>query len=158
MNSDLKSFVDAINRLPDAILSSYEVTAMGAFVLVQNRIQEHGQAHDGQPLESIKPYSKQYLNFKQNPPPGTGLKNRYRGFIDYTLTGRMWANIQQKNADLTGQTVLIVIGATSEDNQKKLNNLSRLWEDPFLLGDQEISISAETLDEELQRHLDQLFR
>jgi hypothetical protein len=155
---EVNEFIQAINKVPDALLKSYEVAAAGAFVLVQNRIQEHGLSHDGQPLTTIKPYSKQYLNFKQDPPPGSGLKNRYRGFIDYTLTGRMWSNIQQKQSNITGEIVTVVIGAVSDDNQKKLENLSRIWEDVFLMGTQEIEITAETLDEELQRQLDILFR
>lgn len=164
-SGNVNIFLEALHQLPGAIQVSYEKMAIGAKFLIQERIQETGAAADGQQLQVKKPYSASYLAYKKgegpNPfaaAPETLPSNRYRGFVDFTLTGSMWNNIGQVLSEITEQSIKVSIGAKSPDTQAKLDNIANLWGDPFEMNQEEIALSQQVLDDEMQFQLDIIFR
>lgn len=162
---DVNIFNQAIQLLPDALLKSYEKAGDAAKFLITDRIQETGAAADGQQFQTKKPYSEKYLAYKTgegpNPfstSPAKLPSNRYRGFVDFTLTGFMWNNIGQVMAEVNEKHALVTIGAKSPETQQKLDNIANLWGDPLDVSTAEQEQLAQTLDDELQFHLDIIFK
>lgn len=162
LNTFIREFEMGARQLPGELIKAYETTAMAAKAIIQNRIQENGLDSSGAPL---RPYSTKYLAFKkgegENPYPGEPKKlpsNRFSGHVDYTLTGRMWNNLGILNSEFTESGILVSLGAQTSDNDAKVENLSDLREDIFLMThDEQDNLLPEILDEELQKIVDQLF-
>ena len=160
LNNFIQEFRDGVEQLPNELLRLYTGAALNAKAIVQQRIQETGRDSKN---ATLHPYSKQYLAFKKgeaNNPyvPGEKLpSNRYRGFTDFTLTGAMWNNINLKRTDSSDEGIKIVVGATSADNQQKVDHVSDLWEDIFLMRSEEEKNLALAFEEDLQASVNKLF-
>ena len=85
--------------------------ASNAIVMVKQRVQEKGLNPEG---AKYSPYSKSYQKAKEK-------AGKYRGFVDFSLTNRMWSNIKivSDKAELDLGTA--VIKATTTFEQDKLN-------------------------------------
>src|SRR4030042_5135233 len=86
-------------------------------VIVKDRVQERGLNPDGMPYRE---YSPSYLAYKKK-------ERKYRGFVDFTFTERMWTNIKLVSPrDELDMGIAIIKATTSEDQEKlKKNTKSR---------------------------------
>lgn len=141
---EITEFIDrvgvAVERLPNMLLLSYIQVAKDAKAIVQERVQETGMNANHVAFASIRPYTAKYLADKQHTTvSGKGsvkkkknikykvtkkglLIGRYRGFVDFTLSGAMWNSIdvlvEQAVVDRSG--VKVTIDARSQENKNKL--------------------------------------
>ena len=82
-----------------------------ALTLIKRRVQESGLNPEG---TSYPDYTKEYKEFKRK-------AGKYKGFVDFSFTTRMWSNIKliSRQAELNmGEAV---IKATTTQDQEKLN-------------------------------------
>lgn len=97
------------NTAKDALLSSLDMLA-----LVKLRVQTRGKDFEE---KAFRPYSARRKAERQD-------RGAQTDFVDFTLTGRLWNNIQPIVKSESAGEVKIVVGATSADNEEKLlNNL-----------------------------------
>lgn len=114
---------------------------------IEHRVTQTGMNAKGQSFESIKDYDPAYkrkkagltvkkikgatqrvegaLNAGRDISPTTldksvGISGRYRGIVDLTFTGRMWANIKPIETIHGNNSVTVSVGAEDEENKKKL--------------------------------------
>lgn len=163
---ELDQFINQINtglqRLPEDLKLAFDVVGLSAKALIQNRIQEHGTDAKG---ALLAPYSKKYLDYKSGK---TGYNekpklpsNRYRGFTDFTLTGAMWNNIQILQSGFSNESVEVLVGAQSPDNNAKMEFISvesGKWPDMLEMANDEIETCSGVLDGELQKIANKLFQ
>ena len=85
--------------------------ASEAIALVRQRVQERGLNPEG---GTYREYSKGYLEYKKK-------ENKYRGFVDFTLTDRMWNNIKLVSPKDELDMGIAVIKATTTLESEKLS-------------------------------------
>lgn len=123
--------------------------ANDTIALVQERIQTKGMSANG---ARLKAYTIAYEKFKKNPRKykrgqELGLaSSRFTGVTDYTLTGRMWADIRVLRLDSNGSSIRAIVGASKSENISKLKALKkRDGVNPLMPTEQEIQIGKENL-------------
>lgn len=85
--------------------------ASNAIVLIKQRVQEKGLNPDG---AKYPEYSKGYLKYKKK-------EGKYRGFVDFSFTARMWDNIKLVSPKEELNEGIAVIKGTTSFEQNKLN-------------------------------------
>lgn len=153
----LDEIIAKLNRISDAlpslILKNTEVAALGALALVDLRIVEEGKNANGQPFDDYTPSYK-----KKKKAAG-----RYRGHVDFTLSGQMLAstttgfqNIAPTERTITNGNAKVVFGGRDDLTRKKLegNNKKR----PGFLNPSkaEIDMVERSANENLKRDIDAL--
>lgn len=93
------------NRQKDAIEIANNLAA-----LIKLRIQSEGKDFLGQPFA---PYTNSYENFRQS-------EGYQIDYVDFTVTGRLMANVQPRVTEEGEGSIKIVIGATDQENRNKL--------------------------------------
>lgn len=120
---------------------------------VQERVQMRGKNKDG---GRLKAYTKAYEKFKKNPQNykrgqelGLG-SSRFTGVVDYTLTGRMWADITVLRIESNGSSIRAKVGASKQENVNKLISLQkRDGVNPIAPSAEEVEIGKENLKENI---------
>ena len=98
------------NRDRDALNIALEIKA-----LVQLRIQTRGYNFEETPFS---PYTNQYAKRRK--------KEGYQAeYVDFTKTGRLWANVRPEVAESTPTMTTVEITARDEGNQVKLQGAVR---------------------------------
>lgn len=87
---------------------------------IANRIIETGADAEGGNYQAKRPYNPGYLEFKKS-------EGRYRGFVDFSLTGLTWKQTQVLQGDTTSNTV--TIGGLSAQAQENLRKNAAKWGD-----------------------------
>lgn len=120
---------------------------------VQERVQMQGKNSQG---GRLKAYTKAYEKFKKNPQnykrgQELGLaSSRFTGVVDYTLTGRMWADIRVLKVESNGSSVRAKVGAFNQENVNKLISLQkRDGLNPIAPSAEEVEIAKENLKENI---------
>lgn len=88
------------------------MTALGlnSKAAIQSRIQEQGVNDKGAVFD---PYSDAYLKRKTN-------AGRYRGFVDFTLSGDMWKGTTVIDSKVEGTKTIVTVGGNSQETKNKL--------------------------------------
>jgi len=132
--------------------------ASDCLALVQERIQNKGTSASG---SALKRYTAAYEKFKRNPGAykrgkDLGLaSSRYTGKTDYTLTGRMWADIRPLRVEGDGKNIRVIIGAQKTENRNKLESLAkRDGVNPLLPAEDEQEIALGNIKERVLSYFD----
>ena len=134
-----------ITDLEGGIFSTIMVAlANDAIAMIKSRVVNTGKNAKGEPF---KPYSKGYLNYKKS-------LGRYRGFVDFSLTTRMWSSIKLFSSPDQLQKGIAKITATTTAEQEKLEENTALRGAIIELSDNELQM----LYEEYQQMLLDIFR
>lgn len=153
MTYTLGQFVAELDRIIMRLKADMPDIAVGyasdCIANVQERIQMTGTGSDGARLRA---YTIAYEKFKKNPQKtkrgrdlGLG-SSRYTGKVDYTLTGRMWADIRPLSVQSNGYNIRVLMGARKKENIDKLRGLyNRDKKNPIAPSDEEIAIANENL-------------
>lgn len=127
--------------------------ANDTMALVQERIQTKGMSANG---SRLKAYTVAYGNFKKNPKKykrgqELGLaSSRFTGVTDYTLTGRMWADIRVLRLDANGSSIRAIVGASKSENVAKLKSLQkRDGVNPLKPTKEEVAIAKDNLKQNI---------
>lgn len=134
----------AIRQLPDLIADNIVVTGGDGLGLIQNRIQQRGVDEKGVPF---KDYTEPYKRFKagltkkkiakaeqrlgnalakgkpvrpKTLDTAVGIRGKYKGYVDFTLTGEMWHSIKVIEKRINKNKVSVIISADDADNLIKL--------------------------------------
>jgi len=111
--------LEEYNRRLSGVISDLESGAHGdvmvqmasnAIALVKKRVQEKGIGMDGQ---RYRDYTESYKKMKQK-------AGKYKGFVDFSFTNRMWNNIRLVSPREELDSGVAVIKSSGE-NQDKLN-------------------------------------
>lgn len=145
--SKLRSQIETLeNKFPSIILDG------GGVIIaeIMNRITQEGKDDEGKPF---KAYTPSYLKFKQNPQEtklgkelGLG-SSRYAGYVDYTLTGELKADIGLIEEEVSDTRVRYSYGAESEINKNKLKSLEKRDGDPLQPSESEVDLAQEIMEE-----------
>ena len=113
-----------------------ERTALDAVAIITQRVSETGKDAEGR---AFKPYTTRYEQYKRGA-VGTAKRDgaakrearktakasadkpvgRYRGFVDFTLSGRMLANIGITEKRTSGDRSVVVVAGRSEETRGKM--------------------------------------
>lgn len=105
----------AKSGLADFQQETARTMGLNAKEMIQTRRQERGENANGESAD----YAASYKAYKQR-------LGKYRGFIDLTLTGRMWASVGIIEEAATQDGYTIKLGPTGSDNiQKMRDNVER---------------------------------
>lgn len=121
---------------------------MNAIAMIEDRITQEGRNAKG---SALKPYSKAYLKFKQNPQltqrgKDLGLgSSRFSGKTDYMLTGAFWRDIQLRELRAAGNNINVTIGPSADVNFKIMQSLTKRDGFPLTLSDTETEILQQEL-------------
>lgn len=153
--SELASRLEALSAaLLGELRTELETVAESGKALVIQRVSETGKDAKG---AKFKPYTRPY-ELRKRAATGNVKKEgkkkraarrsaeasaekpvgRYRGFVDFTLTGRMLSNIglvEQKDA---GNRVVVRVGGRSEETKKKMEGNDKHRPGWFSLSKQEV--------------------
>ena len=96
--------------------------AMDAIAMIKNRIIQNGYNAKGVPFAQVPvksknphtDYTKGYKNYKKK-------AGKYRGFVDFSFSTRMWNNIKLMSSEAQLQKGIAKITASTTEDQKKLN-------------------------------------
>jgi hypothetical protein len=118
----LDSAKQGVQSFPPEVLIG---VAVNAITLIRRRVVEQGVNAEGRSFQDIRPYRPDYQEYKAK-------RGRYRGFVDFTLEGRMWPSTQlaldQAYVDRSSVTPnSITIRPLSEENREKLVKNTRKW-------------------------------
>jgi hypothetical protein len=143
------------DMLPDVVQQSIEVSAFDAIEKIQSRVVETGKDAKGNPFDDYtdqyKIYKANYkainqkretnkkrkeraeiqqedfvrARFKKKLEVPTGPKGRYKGYVDYDLTGDLWRNIGLVEKKTTDSGSRLAIGPRTEVNEKKIEGNKR---------------------------------
>ena len=117
------------------------VVASNALALLRGRIQETGLNAKGGKYEA---YTKPYLKKKQN-------ANKYKGFVDFSFTNRMWDNIKVVSSQEDHKQGIAVIAATTTLEKNKLKGNTEKKGDILDLSEKEEKSIARTYEIELEK-------
>ena len=96
-----------VNAMQTEHIVLMQQLGVNAMALIKNRIQNSGRNAEG---GSFTPdYTAKYKKAKQK-------SGKYKGFVDFSFTNRMWTNVQIKQTTPKSTT----IGALSDENRKKM--------------------------------------
>jgi hypothetical protein len=101
--------------------------ASDAIAMVRQRVQEKGLNPEG---EKYREYSKGYLNYKRK-------AGKYRGFVDFTFTDRMWGNIKLVSPKDELDMGIAIIKATTPEEKEKLSKNTKSRGDILALSEEE---------------------
>lgn len=131
-------------HLADDVQDNVEAAAFDAISIISTRVQKTGKDDTGSDFKDYTdPYKRYKANFRElnsrkekrkdakeagKPAPGfrkqlpvpTGPKGRYKGYVDFNLTGRLWGAIGITIKELSGNASRMVVGARDANNEKKL--------------------------------------
>lgn len=102
--------------------------ASNAIALIKDRVQEKGLNPQG---AKYPDYSKRYKDFKQK-------EGKYRGFVDFTFSGRMFNNIKIMSPKNELDQGIAVIKATTPEESEKLSKNTKSRGDILALSDSEV--------------------
>ena len=113
--------------------------ALDAIALIKQRIIGTGRNAEG---EQFKDYSKRYKAFKKK-------AGKYRGFVDFSFSTRMWANIKLVSSDSQLRKGIAKISATTTFEQDKLNWNTEKKGEILALSDYERDMLLDIYDEKI---------
>jgi hypothetical protein len=125
------------NRDRDALNIALEIKA-----LVQLRIQTRGYNFEETPFV---PYTKAYAKRRED----EGYQTEY---VDFTRTGRLWANVRPEVAQSTPTVTTVEITARDEGNQAKLRGAVRKRGNILLISDPEADILTRLNQQRVNRY------
>jgi flagellar hook assembly protein FlgD len=122
------------NTLPDLVQRNVEIAAFEAITAIGQRARYKGEDAKGAKFDDYTDAYKIYkahLGTKQKPKKDengkrlkrqvpTSPQGRYKGYVDFDLSGDLWRNIAITERKDENGKVKMVIGAKTEANQKKL--------------------------------------
>lgn len=118
--------------------------ALDATALLKLRIQTSGQNADG---NAFPPYIPSYARYRQR-------KGAQTGYVDFTVTGRLMANIQPRVVqDDENKTVVEIAARDSENNAKLLGAVNKRG-NILRLAPDEIRLIADANRERLRKVFD----
>lgn len=111
--------------------------AANAIAMVRRRVVEQGTNASGTSFQSIREYRPDYKDYKEK-------RGRYRGFVDFTLEGRMFSNTQVSlESDYIDKSAAtynsITIRPLSPENREKLEKNTRKWGKILALSTDEVN-------------------
>jgi len=109
-------FLDKLNRARDILVNTREqealIIAFDLLALIKSRIQSTGKDYAGMAFIPYTPFT-----VKQRQKAGY-----QTGYVDFTQTGRMWANVHPVVKSHTEESTLVVIRGRDKDTIRKLSN------------------------------------
>lgn len=172
----IAQFDTAIQEVPKLVLKHTEQGALGALALVDLRITEKGINANGAAFE---PYTKEYRQRKAgggkltqarieaNRAAGrkATAKGRYRGFVDFTLSGQMLAStttgferIAPTERSVSGGTARITFDGRDELTRKKLRGNDTHRPDFLQPSKEEVKMVNKAANEGMARDLQAIFQ
>lgn len=142
--------LDEYNRRLGGVISDLQGGAHGdvmmqvandALRLVRQRVQEKGLNIDG---GGYRDYSKSYKAQKEK-------EGKYRGFVDFTYSSRMWNNIALVSDRNELDKGVAVIRARSSENQDKLNKNTKSRGPILAVSENEKGVIMEIYNEGILR-------
>lgn len=122
------------------------IIALDLNALVKIRIQRSGENAEGRPFS---PYSQLYAKRRQN----KGLQTNY---VDFTDTGRMWANIRPQIVGNTLATTVIDTKAGNAGDQAKLDGQFKKRGNILIPNDKEQKTAEDANTARIARKLAQI--
>lgn len=159
MAETLDDLIERLNRLsselPALVLKNTEIAALDALALADNRITSTGKDANG---ASFDDYTPSYKKAKTK-------AGRYRGIVDFTLTGQMLAStasgferIAPTERSISGGRAKVAFDGRDDLTRKKLaSNVQRRG--PFLNPSKsELEAVERAANENLKRDIEALFQ
>lgn len=137
--SDLERRVAELNanRPRDVLQMALEFKA-----LIQLRIQDRGYNFQERPFS---PYTPAYAKNRQ--------KSGYQAeYVDFTRTGRLWANVRPEVIENTETKTVVEITARDDGNQRKLQGAVKKRGNILLPSQKEIDLLTQLNRERLARY------
>lgn len=125
------------NRPRDVLQMALEFKA-----LIQLRIQERGYNFEERPFT---PYTPAYAKRRV----AKGLQDKY---VDYTDTGRLWANVRPEVIENTETKTVVEITARDDGNQVKLQGAVKKRGNILLPSQNEVDLLSQLNRERLARY------
>ncbi len=125
-----------INAMRTEHIGLMQTMGLNAMALIKNRIQNSGRNAEGGTFSPE--YTEKYKKYKEK-------KGKYKGFVDFSFTNRMWNNTQLKQVDAKSVT----IGALSDENRRKMEYNVELRGTILDLTDQEIDKILKAYEKDL---------
>lgn len=145
----LDQTVQQVKSLPPEVLIG---VASNALALIRRRVVESGVNASGQSFQQIRPYRPDYQQYKES-------RGRYRGFVDFTLEGRMWPNTQVSldNAYIDRSSITpnsIILRPMTEENREKLVKNTKKWGPILALSPGDVTMLKRALTTDLKRMIE----
>ena len=158
MIDNMKALIVDMEESWPEVISTNTADALG---LIEERITTTGTGPGG---EALKPYTKPYQKFKENPQDykrgkllGLG-SSRFTGKTDYMLTGEFWSDVQVLEVRKEDINVTVVAGVNKEVNKKKMESLTKRDGFPLKLSDGEKDIIKENTQSKINEIVNRYFQ
>lgn len=143
----LAEYIAQLKSRRASLESNFESIVIGAgnnmLQMIQDRIQTKGTGADG---IAFKDYTEEYKKRKSK-------EGKFKGIVDYTLTTRMWSDIQQRIGTVkrSGRIYTFVMGPSTDANEKKFAAMTkRDGQKPTLPSASEIETTKNNLIEDVR--------
>ncbi len=147
VNEFLPAVDDLFKRVATAIPDITQTIAKDAIALIKNRVQETGTNSEG---STFPAYSKEYAKTKA--------KKNGEGsvlFRNFTLTGDMLRQLNIVSTKRDQDKYVVTVGGKSDFAQDKIDWNSEQVGDILETSEEEEKIFAQTMDDEIQKIIDQ---
>lgn len=107
----IREFRAKIAKMQESHIEDCLATANDGIAMVKLRIQTSGLDKNSSPFA---PYTSPYAKWRQN-------KGYQVGYVDFTVTGRLWANVRPFISSQVPGAITIQVKASNAGDQKKID-------------------------------------
>jgi hypothetical protein len=126
------------NAANDCLLIASQIKALVAF-----RIQSRGYSFEEKPFS---PYSKGHKKKREN-------QGYQTGYVDFTMTGKLWNNVQPYVIENTPDSTLVQVTALNREDQVKLQGAVNKRGNILELSESELSLLVQLNLQRVQKYL-----
>jgi len=113
--------------------------ALDAIALIKQRVIQTGRNPEG---ELYRDYTKRYKAYKKK-------AGKYRGFVDFSFSTRMWANLKLVSTEDQLRKGIAKVSCTTTVEQEKLNKNTEQRGEILALSDYERDLLLSVYDEKI---------